>query len=52
MYAAFLLQVHPTGKTFSVIDGEGKTATVDLNEPVSESNHWSFLLKRKMRHDT
>ncbi|TNM92684.1 replication protein A 14 kDa subunit [Takifugu rubripes] len=29
-------KVHPTGKTFSVIDGEGKTATVDLNEPLAE----------------
>lgn len=28
-------QVHPTGKSFTVSDGEGKIATVELNEPVS-----------------
>ncbi|XP_044027493.1 replication protein A 14 kDa subunit-like [Siniperca chuatsi] len=26
-------KVHPTGKSFTVSDGEGKTATVELNEP-------------------
>nr|XP_020477071.1 replication protein A 14 kDa subunit [Monopterus albus] len=29
-------KVHPTGKTFTVSDGEGKTATVELNEPLDE----------------
>ncbi|XP_065326015.1 replication protein A 14 kDa subunit [Pelmatolapia mariae] len=29
-------KVHPTGKTFSVSDGEGKSATVELNEPLEE----------------
>ncbi|KAM9738042.1 replication protein A 14 kDa subunit [Menidia menidia] len=29
-------QVHPTGKTFTVKDGEGNTATVELNEPLEE----------------
>ncbi|XP_054873668.1 replication protein A 14 kDa subunit isoform X1 [Amphiprion ocellaris] len=28
-------KVHPTGKTFSVSDGEGNNATVELNEPVT-----------------
>uniref|UniRef100_A0A3Q3QKP8 Replication protein A 14 kDa subunit n=1 Tax=Monopterus albus TaxID=43700 RepID=A0A3Q3QKP8_MONAL len=32
----FHRQVHPTGKTFTVSDGEGKTATVELNEPLDE----------------
>ncbi|KAF7223449.1 replication protein A 14 kDa subunit [Nothobranchius furzeri] len=27
-------QVHPNGKTFTVSDGEGNTATVELNEPL------------------
>ncbi|XP_039976916.1 replication protein A 14 kDa subunit [Xiphias gladius] len=29
-------KVHPTGKTFTVSDGEGKIATVELNEPLEE----------------
>ncbi|XP_047461385.1 replication protein A 14 kDa subunit [Mugil cephalus] len=29
-------KVHPTGKTFTVSDGEGKSATVELNEPLEE----------------
>ncbi|XP_032436529.1 replication protein A 14 kDa subunit [Xiphophorus hellerii] len=29
-------KVHPTGKMFTVMDGEGKTATVELNEPLEE----------------
>nr|XP_046273824.1 replication protein A 14 kDa subunit [Scatophagus argus] len=29
-------KVHPTGKTFTVSDGEGKIATVELNEPLQE----------------
>ncbi|XP_053189772.1 replication protein A 14 kDa subunit [Scomber japonicus] len=29
-------KVHPTGKTFTVADGEGKIATVELNEPLEE----------------
>ncbi|TKS89037.1 Replication protein A 14 kDa subunit [Collichthys lucidus] len=29
-------KVHPTGKTFTVADGEGKVATVELNEPLEE----------------
>ncbi|XP_031601209.1 replication protein A 14 kDa subunit [Oreochromis aureus] len=29
-------KVHPTGKMFSVSDGEGKSATVELNEPLEE----------------
>ncbi|XP_022062936.2 replication protein A 14 kDa subunit [Acanthochromis polyacanthus] len=29
-------KVHPTGKTFSVSDGEGNNATVELNEPLEE----------------
>ncbi|XP_030003472.1 replication protein A 14 kDa subunit [Sphaeramia orbicularis] len=29
-------KVHPTGKTFTVSDGEEKTATVELNEPLNE----------------
>ncbi|KAM9838337.1 replication protein A 14 kDa subunit isoform 1-T2 [Aulostomus maculatus] len=29
-------KVHPTGKSFTVVDGEGKTATVELNEPLEE----------------
>ncbi|KAI3358758.1 hypothetical protein L3Q82_014723 [Scortum barcoo] len=29
-------KVHPTGKSFTVLDGEGKTATVELNEPLEE----------------
>ncbi|XP_074543155.1 replication protein A 14 kDa subunit [Halichoeres trimaculatus] len=29
-------KVHPTGKTFTVSDGDGKTATVELNEPLEE----------------
>lgn len=31
-------QVHPSGKTFSANDGEGKTATIELNDPVSSVN--------------
>uniref|UniRef100_A0A1A8SCR4 Replication protein A3 n=1 Tax=Nothobranchius rachovii TaxID=451742 RepID=A0A1A8SCR4_9TELE len=27
-------QVHPNGNTFTVSDGEGNTATVELNEPL------------------
>ncbi|XP_033831058.1 replication protein A 14 kDa subunit [Periophthalmus magnuspinnatus] len=29
-------KVHPTGKTFTVEDGQGKIATVELNEPLEE----------------
>ncbi|XP_034560750.1 replication protein A 14 kDa subunit [Notolabrus celidotus] len=29
-------KVHPTGKTFTLSDGDGKTATVELNEPLDE----------------
>uniref|UniRef100_A0A8C6X0A4 Replication protein A3 n=1 Tax=Neogobius melanostomus TaxID=47308 RepID=A0A8C6X0A4_9GOBI len=29
-------KVHPTGKTFTVADGEGKVATVELNDPLDE----------------
>ncbi|XP_059206240.1 replication protein A 14 kDa subunit [Centropristis striata] len=29
-------KVHPTGKTFTLSDGEGKIATVELNEPLEE----------------
>ncbi|XP_040908573.1 replication protein A 14 kDa subunit [Toxotes jaculatrix] len=29
-------KVHPTGKTFTVSDGEGKVATVELNDPLEE----------------
>uniref|UniRef100_A0A3Q0R493 Replication protein A3 n=1 Tax=Amphilophus citrinellus TaxID=61819 RepID=A0A3Q0R493_AMPCI len=29
-------KVHPTGKTFTVSDGEGKTATIEMNEPLEE----------------
>ncbi|XP_034747804.1 replication protein A 14 kDa subunit [Etheostoma cragini] len=29
-------KVHPTGKTFTVSDGDGKIATVELNEPLDE----------------
>ncbi|KPP74966.1 replication protein A3, 14kDa-like [Scleropages formosus] len=29
-------KVHPTGKSFFVSDGEGKPATVELNEPLEE----------------
>merc|ERR1719369_6545 len=29
-------KVHPTGKTFTVSDGEGKSATVELNDPLEE----------------
>ncbi|XP_029022083.1 replication protein A 14 kDa subunit isoform X2 [Betta splendens] len=29
-------KVHPTGKTFTICDGEGKIATVELNEPVED----------------
>uniref|UniRef100_A0A3Q3WSV9 Uncharacterized protein n=1 Tax=Mola mola TaxID=94237 RepID=A0A3Q3WSV9_MOLML len=29
-------KVHPTGKTFTISDGEGKIATVELNEPLEE----------------
>ncbi|CAL8295594.1 unnamed protein product [Merluccius merluccius] len=29
-------KVHPTGKTFTVSDGEGKVAPVELNEPLEE----------------
>ncbi|XP_008279615.1 replication protein A 14 kDa subunit [Stegastes partitus] len=29
-------KVQPTGKTFTVSDGEGKSATVELNEPLEE----------------
>ncbi|KAG7501079.1 replication protein A 14 kDa subunit [Solea senegalensis] len=29
-------KVHPTGKTFTLLDGEGKVATVELNEPLEE----------------
>lgn len=36
-HGLLLRQVHPTGKTFTVADGEGKVATVELNEPVSDS---------------
>ena len=36
-------QVHPTGKTFTVADGEGKIATVELNEPVSNVTLCSSL---------
>lgn len=31
----FVLQVHPSGKLFVLVDGEGKQATVELSEPVS-----------------
>ncbi|XP_046875394.1 replication protein A 14 kDa subunit [Hypomesus transpacificus] len=29
-------KVHPTGKSFTITDGEGKTASVELNEPLDE----------------
>ncbi|KAG9279594.1 replication protein A 14 kDa subunit [Astyanax mexicanus] len=29
-------KVHPTGKSFTMTDGEGKTASVELNEPLDE----------------
>uniref|UniRef100_A0A8D3ED88 Replication protein A3 n=1 Tax=Scophthalmus maximus TaxID=52904 RepID=A0A8D3ED88_SCOMX len=29
-------KVHPTGKTFTLSDGEGKIATVELNDPLEE----------------
>ncbi|XP_060949043.1 replication protein A 14 kDa subunit [Limanda limanda] len=29
-------KVHPTGKTFTVSDGDGKVATVELNDPLEE----------------
>ncbi|XP_054620053.1 replication protein A 14 kDa subunit [Dunckerocampus dactyliophorus] len=29
-------KVHPSGKTFTVADGEGQIATVELNEPLEE----------------
>ncbi|XP_041822836.1 replication protein A 14 kDa subunit [Melanotaenia boesemani] len=29
-------KVHPTGKTFTVTDGEGKTVTIELNDPLEE----------------
>ncbi|XP_029975890.1 replication protein A 14 kDa subunit [Salarias fasciatus] len=29
-------QVHPSGKSFSVSDGEGKRATVELSDPLEE----------------
>ncbi|XP_072303191.1 replication protein A 14 kDa subunit [Eucyclogobius newberryi] len=29
-------KVHPSGKTFTVSDGEGKTVTVELNDPLEE----------------
>ncbi|CAB1350893.1 unnamed protein product [Coregonus sp. 'balchen'] len=29
-------KVHPTGKSFSLSDGEGKSASVELNEPLDE----------------
>jgi hypothetical protein len=28
-------QVHPSGKSFTMCDGEGKVVSVELNEPVS-----------------
>ncbi|CAB1320742.1 unnamed protein product [Coregonus sp. 'balchen'] len=28
-------KVHPTGKSFTLSDGEGKSASVELNEPVN-----------------
>ncbi|XP_023665518.1 replication protein A 14 kDa subunit isoform X2 [Paramormyrops kingsleyae] len=31
-----LLKVHPSGKSFVLIDGEGKKATVELNDPIDE----------------
>uniref|UniRef100_G3N487 Replication protein A3 n=1 Tax=Gasterosteus aculeatus aculeatus TaxID=481459 RepID=G3N487_GASAC len=31
-----IASVHPTGKTFTVADGEGKIATVELNDPLEE----------------
>uniref|UniRef100_A0A3P8V784 Replication protein A3 n=1 Tax=Cynoglossus semilaevis TaxID=244447 RepID=A0A3P8V784_CYNSE len=36
-------KVHPSGKTFTLTDGEGKVATVELNDPVSECNAYTFL---------
>ncbi|KAM9307430.1 replication protein A 14 kDa subunit [Pholidichthys leucotaenia] len=29
-------KVHPSGKSFTVTDGEGKSATVELNDPLEE----------------
>nr|XP_046182470.1 replication protein A 14 kDa subunit-like [Oncorhynchus gorbuscha] len=29
-------KVHPTGKSFTLSDGEGKCASVELNEPLDE----------------
>ncbi|MBN3298040.1 RFA3 protein, partial [Amia calva] len=29
-------KVHPTGRSFSLRDGEGKTASVELNDPLEE----------------
>ncbi|XP_062385231.1 replication protein A 14 kDa subunit [Sardina pilchardus] len=29
-------KVHPSGKSFTLTDGEGKTASVELNEPLDE----------------
>lgn len=46
---AFLDQVHPTGKTFSVSDGEGKSATVELNEPVSTAIIYGISLPTRFR---
>uniref|UniRef100_A0A8B9DHM9 Replication protein A3 n=2 Tax=Anser cygnoides TaxID=8845 RepID=A0A8B9DHM9_ANSCY len=31
-----LQKVHPSGKLFVLVDGEGKQATVELNEPLDE----------------
>ncbi|KAG5843080.1 hypothetical protein ANANG_G00184680 [Anguilla anguilla] len=31
-----LQKVHPTGKSFTLLDGEGKMATVELNDPLDE----------------
>ncbi|XP_028926897.1 replication protein A 14 kDa subunit [Ornithorhynchus anatinus] len=29
-------KIHPTGKSFVLVDGEGKTATIELVEPLNE----------------
>uniref|UniRef100_A0A3Q4I4C9 Uncharacterized protein n=1 Tax=Neolamprologus brichardi TaxID=32507 RepID=A0A3Q4I4C9_NEOBR len=42
-------KVHPTGKTFSVSDGEGKSATVELNEPVSTAIIYGISLPTRFR---
>ncbi|KAF6737916.1 Replication protein A 14 kDa subunit [Oryzias melastigma] len=35
-FVARVSKVHPSGKSFTALDGEGKTVTVELNEPLEE----------------